>query len=87
MPPFSPVPITRIRILENDKDEFVRNVAASALRKIGDEKVIPFLKESLKDDAGSFGFIVKGATYEALEKISKRLQKRILLENEAAQRK
>jgi len=87
MPPFSPVPITRIRILENNKDEFVRNAATSALGKIGDESVIPYLKKSLKDDAGLFGYKVKDAAYEALEMIGKRMQMRILLENVGARRK
>ncbi len=66
-----------IRALENDKDEDVRSSAAEILGEIGDESVIPYLKELLKDDTEEYRFKVKDAAYEALEKISKRLQKRI----------
>ena len=66
-----------IQALKKDKNYSVRCSAASALGKIGDESAIPNLKESLKDDAGSSGYNLKGTAYMALEKIGKRLHKRI----------
>lgn len=75
-----------IRAMKNDIDLNVRRSAALALGKMGDESVIPNLKKSLKCCSTNMGNI-KSTAYAALEMISKRLHKRILLDNEEARRK
>ncbi len=60
-----------------DKDSYVRFRAAEVLGSIGDAMTIPPLKAALADDGNYYGWKVKDKAFEALEKISRRLQVRI----------
>ena len=54
--------------------------AADALGGIGSEKAVEALKKALKDEGTFLRNKVKDAAFTALERISRRMQKRILLE-------
>jgi HEAT repeat protein/energy-coupling factor transporter ATP-binding protein EcfA2 len=60
-----------------DKDSYVRFRAAEVLGGIGDAMTIPPLKAALADEGNYYGWKVKDKVFEALEKISRRLQVRI----------
>jgi HEAT repeat protein/GTPase SAR1 family protein len=60
-----------------DDDSYVRFRAAEVLGGIGDAMTIPHLKAALEDDGNYYGWKVKDKAFEALEKISRRLQVRI----------
>ncbi|MGD2087313.1 MAG: HEAT repeat domain-containing protein [Candidatus Aminicenantes bacterium] len=64
-----------------DQDSYVRFRAAEVLGGIGDTMTIPPLKASLADDGNYYGWKVKDKAFEALEKISQRLQVRIFNDN------
>jgi HEAT repeat protein len=64
-----------------DKDSYVRFRAAEVLGGIGDAMTIPPLKTALADDGNYYGWKVKDKAFEALEKISRRLQVRIFSDN------
>jgi HEAT repeat protein len=64
-----------------DKDAYVRFRAAEVLGGIGDAMTIPPLKAALEDDGNYYGWKVKDKVFEALEKISQRLQVRIFSDN------
>ena len=64
--------------LKTDKDSYVRGFAASALGKTGDKMAIPALEKALEDEEYLFpGKKVKDAAFEALEKIHRRVGRRI----------
>ncbi|MBI2471091.1 MAG: HEAT repeat domain-containing protein [Planctomycetes bacterium] len=69
-----------IEVLTNDKVFFLRWSAANALEKLGNEKAIGALILALKDEGEWYGCKVKDAAFNSLEKISKRIRKRITLE-------
>ncbi len=60
-----------------DNDSYVRFRAAEVLGGIGDAMTIPPLKAALADDGNYYGWKVKDKAFEALERISRRLQVRI----------
>ncbi len=60
-----------------DQDAYVRFRAAEVLGGIGDAMTIPTLKTALADDGNYYGWKVKDKVFEALEKISQRLQVKI----------
>jgi len=64
-----------------DKDAYVRFRAAEVLGSIGDAMSIPSLKAALEDDGNYYGWKVKDKVFEALEKISRRLQVKIFNDN------
>jgi HEAT repeat protein len=64
-----------------DKDAYVRFRAAEVLGGIGDAMTILPLKAALEDDGNYYGWKVKDKVFEALEKISQRLQVRIFSDN------
>jgi HEAT repeat protein len=67
-----------IQALTTDKDPYVRYRAAEVLGNIGNVMSIQPLKTALKDKGSYYGWEVKNKAYEALEKISRRLQVKIL---------
>jgi HEAT repeat protein/DNA-binding phage protein len=68
-----------LQALKTDKDSHVRGSAAEVLGIIGDEKVIPPLEKALEDEEEIFLYgEVKDAAFEALEKISRRVGRRIV---------
>jgi HEAT repeat protein/energy-coupling factor transporter ATP-binding protein EcfA2 len=69
-----------ITALSSDKDSYVRGRAADALGEIGSEKAVEPLKSALKDESAWMGEKVKDGAFTALEKISRRIHKRILRE-------
>lgn len=70
-----------IQVLTFDKDSYVRYRAAEVLGSIGNIMTIEPLKTALKDDGNYYGWKVKDKAFEALEKISKRLQVRIFFDS------
>ena len=70
--------IPLIKVLTTDKSVDVRWSAAEALGNVGSEKAIGSLKLALKDEGKRFGKKVKDIAFLALEKITRRTQKRIL---------
>ncbi len=70
-----------IQVLTFDKDSYVRYRAAEVLGSIGNIMSIEPLKTALKDDGNYYGWKVKDKAFEALEKISRRLQVKILSES------
>lgn len=69
-----------IQALTTDKDPYVRYRAAEVLGNIGNVMSIQPLKTALKDNGSYYGWEVKNKAYEALEKISRRLQVKILMD-------
>jgi HEAT repeat protein/energy-coupling factor transporter ATP-binding protein EcfA2 len=67
-----------IKALATDKKSSVREGAAYVLGNIGSEKAIEALKNALKDKGQWFGDKVKDAAFTSLEKIGKRIKKRIV---------
>ncbi len=63
-----------------DKDDFVRANAAVALGRIGGEKAVKPLSEALKNKGAFLAEEVKEVAFDALEKICRRIGKRIPLE-------
>jgi len=61
-----------------DQDSYVRYRAAEVLGTIGDSTTILPLKNALGDEGNYYGWRVKDIAFESLEKISKRLHRRIL---------
>ena len=70
-----------IKALTTDKDRSVRESAADALGMMGSEKAIEPLKNALKDEGEGEGEKVKDKAFESLEKISRRIEKRITIEH------
>jgi len=67
-----------IKALATDKVGGVRGSAADALGGIGSEKAIGPLKNALKDEGEWIGEKVKDTAFTSLEKIGKRIKKRIV---------
>jgi hypothetical protein len=63
-----------------DKESDVRGSAADALGRIGSEKAIKPLKKALKDKGEGVFEKVKDVAFASLEKISRRIKKRITIE-------
>jgi HEAT repeat protein len=66
-----------IQALTTDKDNYVRCRAAEALGNTGNIMSIPPLKIALSDEGSYNGWKVKHRAFEALEKVSQRLQVKI----------
>jgi HEAT repeat protein/DNA-binding phage protein len=68
-----------LQAFNTDEDSWVRWHAAEALGKTGDETAIPSLEKALRDEEYELlqGKKVKDAAFEALEKISRRVGRRI----------
>ncbi len=69
-----------IQALTMDKDTYVRFRAAEALGNTGNIMAIPPLKIAMTDEGSYYGWKVKDRVFEALEKISRRLQVKIFKE-------
>ncbi len=70
-----------IEALSTDEESDVRGRAAKALGNVGSEKAIPPLKNALEDEGEWFlESKVKDTAFTSLEKISRRIKKRIALE-------
>jgi HEAT repeat protein len=69
-----------IQALSFDKDSYVRYRAAEVLGTIGNSLTIQPLKTALNDEGNYYGWKVKDKAFEALEKISRRLQMNISLD-------
>jgi HEAT repeat protein/energy-coupling factor transporter ATP-binding protein EcfA2 len=69
-----------IQALTMDKDTYVRYRAAEALGNTGNIMAIPPLKIAMNDEGSYYGWKVKDRAFEALEKISRRLQVKIFKE-------
>jgi len=69
-----------IKALSTDKESDVRGSAADALGRSGSEKAVEPLRIGLKDEGEYFGEKVKDSAFAALEKISRRIKTRILIE-------
>lgn len=69
-----------IQALTMDKDTYVRYRAAEALGNTGNIMAIPPLKIAMTDEGSYYGWKVKDRAFEALEKISRRLQVNIFKE-------
>ena len=67
-----------IKALTTDKGNDVRECAAYALGSIGSEKAIEPLKNALKDEGEWYVGKVKDTAFTSLEKISRRIKKRIV---------
>jgi len=67
-----------IKALTTDKESGVREGAAYALGRIGSERAIEPLKNALKDRGQWIGDRVKDTAFTSLEKISRRIKKRIV---------
>jgi len=69
-----------LKAMATDKDSSVRWRAAYALGSIGSEKAIEPLKKALTDEGEYVGQKVKDAAFAALEKVTMRCKKRIVIE-------
>ncbi|MBM3334025.1 HEAT repeat domain-containing protein, partial [Candidatus Sumerlaeota bacterium] len=73
-----------INALTTDKESYVRWRAAYALGSIGSEKAIEPLKAALRDEGRWAGEKVKDAAFASLEKISRKVGRRITSSGAAA---
>jgi len=69
-----------IKALSTDKESDIRRIVAYALGQLGSEKAVEPLRIGLKDEGECFGEKVKDGAFAALEKISRRIKTRILIE-------
>jgi len=68
-----------LKALSTDEDSFVRGRAAESLGRIGGEKTVEHLKKALEDGGEYYFGKVKDAAFGAVEKISRRLGKRLMM--------
>ncbi len=66
-----------IQALSFDRDSYVRFRAAEVLGTIGNALTVEPLKTALNDEGNYYGWKVKDKAFEALEKVSRRLQMKI----------
>jgi HEAT repeat protein len=70
-----------IELLVTEKESLVREGAAEALGIIGGESAVEPLKNALKDNNEYYGSKVKDVAFISLERISRRIKKRITIES------
>lgn len=70
-----------IKTVTTDNSSNVRGAAAETLGIIGGESAVEPLKNALKDNNEYYGSKVKDVAFISLERISRRIKKRITIES------